>query len=96
MPLSLNVHYEIMLSLLDNIYFRNRADSPQGYVRALEFESTHPLPTPLASFPNGIGCTLLQHPTSHALFTFPSPRQRELACWACISTAQVGASLAAP
>ena len=34
-----------MLSLLNNIHSQNRADSPQGYVGALEFESTHPLHT---------------------------------------------------
>ena len=36
-----------MLSLLNNIHSQNRADSPQGYAGALEFESTHPLHTPL-------------------------------------------------
>jgi len=41
-------------------------------------------------------CTLLHHPTSHVLLTSPTPRRRELACEACIGTAQVGASLAAP
>jgi len=51
---------------------------------------------PLASFQNGPDCTLLSHPTSHALLTSPTPRRRELIYGACISTAQVGASLAAP
>ena len=36
-----------MLSLLNNIHSQNRADSPQGYVGALKFESTHPLHAPL-------------------------------------------------
>jgi len=40
--------------------------------------------------------TLIQHPTSHALLTSPTPCQRELVCGACIGTAQFGASLAAP
>jgi len=30
---------------------------------------------PLASFPNGLGCTLLQHNTLHALLPSPTPRQ---------------------
>ena len=51
---------------------------------------------PLASFQHGLGCTLLQHPTSHALLTSPTPCQREFVCGACIGTAQVGASLVAP
>ena len=42
---------------------------------------------PLASFQNGLGCTLLQHPTSHALLTSPAPRERQLAYGACIGTA---------
>jgi len=50
---------------------------------------------PLASFQNGPGCTLLQHPTSPALLTSPTPRQSELVCGACIGTAQIGASLVA-
>ena len=41
-------------------------------------------------------CTFLQHPTSHALLTSPTPRQRVLVCGACIGTAQIGASLVAP
>jgi hypothetical protein len=55
-----------------------------------------PFTHPLASFQIGIGCTLLQHPTSPALITSPTPRQSELVCGACIGTAQVGASLAVP
>jgi len=51
---------------------------------------------PLASFHNGPGCTLLQHPTSPALLTPPTPCQREFVCGVCIGTAQVGASLVAP
>ena len=43
-----------------------------------------------------IGCTLLQHPTSHALLTSPTPCERELVYGACIGTAQVGVSLVAP
>ena len=43
-----------------------------------------------------VTCTLLRHPTSHALPTSPIPRQRELVCGACIGTTQVAASLAAP
>jgi len=47
----------------------------------------------LVSFQNGLGCTLLQHTTSHALPTLPKPRQRQLVYGACIGTAQIGASL---
>ena len=54
--------------------------------------SSHSLP----GFQNGLGCSLLQHPTSHALLTSPTPCQRELICGACIGTAQVGFSLDAP
>ena len=43
-----------------------------------------------------VPCTLLQHPISHALLTFPTPCQREFVCGVCIGTAQVGASLVAP
>jgi len=58
-------------------------------------QTTHP-PTPWQAFKNGLGCTLLQHPTLHALLTSPTPCQRLLICGACIGTAQVGASLVAP
>ena len=51
---------------------------------------------PLASFRNGFGCTLLEHPTSQVLLTSPNPRQRKLVCGACMGTEQVGTSLAAP
>jgi len=51
---------------------------------------------PLASLQNGLGCTLLQHPTSPALLTSPIPCQSELVCGACIGTAQIGASFFAP
>jgi len=51
---------------------------------------------PLASFQTGLGCTLLQHPTSPALLTSPTPHQSELVCGACIGTAQIGTSLVAP
>ena len=66
------------------------------------------LPTPWQAFTNGLGCTLLQHPTSPALLPSPtpdllpsptpdpSPDQSELVCGACIGTAQIGASLVAP
>jgi len=50
----------------------------------------------LASLQNGLGCTFLQHPTSRALLTSPTPRQRVFVCGACIGTAQIGASLVAP
>jgi len=53
-------------------------------------------PIALASLQNGLGCTLLQHPTSQVLLTSPTPCQREFVCGACIGTAQVGASLVAP
>jgi len=43
-----------------------------------------------------VTCTLLQHPTSPALLTSPTPCQGVLVCGACIGTAQVGASLVAP
>ena len=43
-----------------------------------------------------LGCTLPHNPTSHALLTSSTPRQRELVCGACIGTTQVAASLAAP
>jgi len=33
---------------------------------------------PLASFQNGLGCTLLPYPTSQTLLISPNPRQREL------------------
>jgi len=58
--------------------------------------STTPPPTPWQDFKNGLGCTLLQHPTSHALLTSPIPCQRVLVCGACIGTAQIDASLVAP
>ena len=45
---------------------------------------------PSASFQNGLGCTLLQHPTSHALLTSPTPHESEFVCGACIGTAQIG------
>jgi len=48
-----------------------------------------PILHPLASFHNGLGCTLPLHPTSHALSTSPTPRKRELVCGACIGTTQV-------
>ena len=51
---------------------------------------------PLASFQNGLACTLFQQPTSQALLTSPTNYQREFVCGACINTAQVGALLAAP
>ena len=51
---------------------------------------------PLASFQNGLGCTFLQHPASHALLTAHTPCKKELVCGACIGTAQVGTSLVAP
>jgi len=57
---------------------------------------TAPSYHPLTSFQNGLGCTLLQHSTSPALLTSPTPRQSELVCGACIGTAQIGASLVAP
>ena len=53
-------------------------------------------PTPWQAFKNGLGCTLLQHPTAHALLTSPIPHQSELVCGARIGTAQIGASLVAP
>ena len=40
----------------------------------------------LASFQNGLGCTLLQHHASRALPTSLTPRQREIICGACIPT----------
>jgi len=58
--------------------------------------SYHYPPTPWQAFTNGLGCTLLQHPTSHALLTSPTPYQSEFVCGACIGTAQVGASLVVP
>jgi len=42
-----------------------------------------------------VHCTLLKHPTSPALLTSPTPRQRAIICGACTGTAQVGVSLAA-
>ena len=53
-------------------------------------------PTPWQAFENGLGCTLLQHPTSPALLTSPTPCKREFVCGACIGTAQIGASLVVP
>ena len=50
----------------------------------------------LVSCQNGLGCTLPQHTTSHALLASPTPCQRELSCGACIGTAPAGALLAAP
>jgi len=52
--------------------------------------------TPWQAVTNGLGCTLLQHPTSPTLLTSPTPCQSELVCGACIGTAQIGASLVAP
>jgi len=51
---------------------------------------------PLANSQNGLGCTLLQHPTSHVLLISSTPCQREFVCGACIGAAEVGASFAAP
>jgi len=54
----------------------------------------------ILSFPSSdkslvVPCTLLKHPTSHALLTSPTPRQRAFICGACTRTAQVGVSLVA-
>jgi len=57
--------------------------------------TNQPPPHPLASFQNGLGCTLLQHPTSAALLASSTPCQREFVCGTCIGNAQVGASLVA-
>jgi len=50
LPPSLNIHDLIMLSLLHNIHPQNCADSPQGYVGTLEFESTYTFLTPWQAF----------------------------------------------
>jgi len=43
---------------------------------SVSFMFTPTSPThPLASFQNGLGCTLLQHNTLHALLPSPTPRQ---------------------
>jgi len=60
-----------------------------------QYSQYHPT-TPWQPFQNCLGCTILQHPTSHTLFTSPTPCQREFACGACIGTAQTVASLVAP
>ena len=61
------------------------------------FTATLTSPTHLlASFQSVLGCTLFQHPTSHAPVTSPTPRQKELVCGACIGTTQVGVSLLHP
>ena len=54
------------------------------------------LPTPWQAFTNGLGCTLLQHPTSPALLTSPTLCQSELVYGTCIGTAQIGTSLVTP
>jgi len=51
-------------------------------------QSKTPLPPTMTSFQNGLGFTLLQHPTSQALPTSPTPHQAELVCWACTGTTQ--------
>ena len=51
-----------------------------GCKRASELEITHPL----ASIQNCLGCTLLQHPTSHTLLTSTTPCQREFVCGALV------------
>ena len=48
------------------------------------------------AFKSSLGCTLIQHTTSHALLTSPTPHQGELICGACIGTPHVATSLAAP
>jgi len=70
---------------------------PYTNIPTTHLSKTTQTPThPLASLQNGLGCTLLQHPTSPALLTSPTPRQSELICGACIGTAQIGISLVAP
>jgi len=46
--------------------------------------------SPVASIRKSLGHTLLPHPTSPALLTFPIPRQRAFVCGACAGTTQVG------
>jgi len=66
---------------------------PNRWVNAEWKSLYHPLAT---SFQNGLGCTPLQHHTSHVLLTFSTHCQRELVCGACIGTAQVGTLLVVP
>jgi len=78
--------------------FSPRTDASTQNAPITQFAQQHlPLPrTPWQVFTNGLGCTLLQHPTSPALIISPTPAQREFACGACIGTALVGVSLVAP
>ena len=58
------------------LYTNHTHHSPSTVTVALTFP-THSF----VSFPNGLGCTLLQHTTSHALPTLPPPSPKTACLW---------------
>ena len=96
--------YTPVLSSFITIYFNSAIKLP---VLGILFDftnhsvntETYTSPTHLLeSFQNGLGCTLLQHYTSHALFTsqMHAPQTKEFVCGVCIGTVQVDFSLVTP
>ena len=86
----------IVFSLAGNTKNRESTRSWTARVRWVDAWAVSQSCHALASFHHSLGCTLLQHPTSPALLTSPTPCQRVLVCGACIGTAQVGSSFFAP